>query len=367
MTFTASTGHCATSLPTRFSCVPAAHCNVGYAGSSMSASVWVVVCHRNSRSATLLSPMPCLFCSATAWASICSPTLSLVRALCHTTNIIFHRCLLLVSYAGFSAGRQPGELTLRTCCCLLLALQPNQHPTRSTRPGVQVSPASWLVAVLTQRSFLPGPPTSPAARFSLWCLLCGLCGCESMHHVMQLSCPVHGLCCSVHLLSGMYALSACSHDSLPAWSAWVSTCSVQRSATNTAFAPIPATHHHAARSTRSLHHVHVRRSFALLAGCETSVGVPNTSVCSVGARVIRFLALACGMLANHLHAVSLSEVPVGVPAVSQVARVRVRVLSRMSRLLHPNTSATPPPTQNHFTVSLPFEHKSLFSRHMIGQ
>ena len=182
--------------------------------------------------------MPCLFCSATAWASICSPALSLVRALCYITNIIFHRCLLLVSSAGFSAGRQPVELSAPVVASFLHSSQIS-IPHCPHDQALQVLPASWLVAVLTQRSFLPGPPTSPAARVSLWCLLCGLCGCESMHHVMQLSCPVHGLCCSVHLLSGMYALSACSHDSLPAWSAWVSTCSVQRSSDKHGFCANP--------------------------------------------------------------------------------------------------------------------------------
>ena len=109
-------------------------------------------------------------------------------------------------------------------------------------------------------------------------------------------------------------------------------------------------------------------TFAEVLNCSQGVSrFPNASVCSVGARVVRFSALDCGMLDNHLHAVSLSKVPVGATAVSQVARVRVRVLSRTTRLLHPNTSATPPPTHDHFALSLRFAHQSLFSRHMTGQ
>ena len=109
-------------------------------------------------------------------------------------------------------------------------------------------------------------------------------------------------------------------------------------------------------------------TFAEVLNCSQGVRrVPNARVCSVGARVVRFSALDRGMLADHLHAVSLSKVPVRATAVGQVARVRVRVLSRTTRLPHPNTSATPPPTRDHFALSLRFAHQSLFSRHMIGQ
>ena len=67
MAFTASARQCAMSLPSRFSCVLAGHCNLAYAGSSVRASVWIVVCSA----------------SAWAWASICVLQLSPSRALLH--------------------------------------------------------------------------------------------------------------------------------------------------------------------------------------------------------------------------------------------------------------------------------------------
>ena len=182
-----------------------------------------------------------------------------------------------------------------------------------------------------------------------------------MHHVMQLSYPFMSCvcactCCSAHTVSAFARTTAFLHG-------------------RPGFPPAPGSALRQARLlVQSVAHTmlhtttwHVvdalppRALFAEVLNCSQGVRrFPNASVCSVGARVIRFSALDCGMLANHLHAVSLSKVPVGATAVGQVARVRVRVLSRTTRLPHPNTSATPPPTRDHFALSLRFAHQSLF-------
>ena len=96
MAFTASARHCAMSLPTRFSCVLAADCNLAYAGSSVRASVWIVVCHRNSRCtpSSLSRAMSLLQCLGLGVGlHMCSPALSLARSLTSgTASFIVTSC-----------------------------------------------------------------------------------------------------------------------------------------------------------------------------------------------------------------------------------------------------------------------------------
>ena len=285
---------------------------------------------------------------------MCSPALSLARSVTSRT------VSFIVASCSYRSVASPLNASLWNSPHLLGATF--LHSSRSCIPQC---PRDQTLQVLA--FFQALPLHQPLRSVSGVCSAVCVAG-ESVHHVMQLSCPVHVLRWCMHLLFGSCALSVCSHDSLPAWSAWVSACSGQRSATTSAVGPISgthhATHHHLARGGPSPSTC----TFAEVLNCSQGVRrFPNASVCSVGARAVRFSALDCGMLDNHLHAVSLSKVPVGATAVSQVARVRVRVLSRTTRLHHPNTSATPPPTHDHFAHSLRFAHQSLFSRHVTGR
>ena len=145
-----------------------------------------------------------------------------------------------------------------------------------------------------------------------------------------MSCVCACTCCSAHMVLAF------------------APCSGQRSATSSAFGPIPdthhATHHHLARGGRPPSTC----TFAEVLNCSQGVRrFPTASVCSVGARVVRFSALDSGMLATHLDAVSLSKVPVGTTAVSQVARSRSCYVQDDSppppqHLFNPSTNAWPP-------------------------